>query len=116
MKAYFKFIPFLLICLIILGSPKIAYASDEKAVIAGGCFWCLEHDLEQVKGIKSVESGYSGGEIQNPTYQNHQGHQEAVLVIFDNTKITFDELLRSYWRNIDPFDSKGQFCDRGGFL
>ncbi len=99
--------------ILLLSTPLVVQASLEKAVLAGGCFWCLEHDLEELQGIISVESGYTGGKLENPTYQNHKGHQEAVIVNFDTKEITFEKLLRSYWRNIDPLDSKGQFCDRG---
>jgi peptide-methionine (S)-S-oxide reductase len=94
-----------------------AWAATEEAVLAGGCFWCLEHDLEGLPGVLEVESGYSGGKLANPTYRQvsagGSGHQESVRVRFDNTKIRYEALLRSYWRNVDPFDGSGQFCDRG---
>ena len=85
----------------------------EEIILAGGCFWCLEHDLESLKGINFVQSGYSGGDLQNPTYENHEGHQEVVLVNYDSKLVSFPEILRLYLRNIDPLDGKGQFCDRG---
>ena len=85
----------------------------EEVVLAGGCFWCLEHDLESLKGTNSVVSGYSGGASQNPNYENHEGHQEVVLVNYDPKIVSFDEILRLYLRNIDPLDGGGQFCDRG---
>jgi len=85
----------------------------DDVVLAGGCFWCLEHDLESLKGINSVKSGYSGGDLQNPTYENHDGHQEVVLVSYDPEVITLSEIYRLYFRNIDPLDGGGQFCDRG---
>ena len=85
----------------------------EEVVLAGGCFWCLEHDLESLKGINSVISGYSGGELSNPTYENHDGHQEVVLVNYDSDVVTLSEIYRLYFRNIDPLDGSGQFCDRG---
>jgi peptide-methionine (S)-S-oxide reductase len=92
-------------------------AATEEAVLAGGCFWCLEHDLEELPGVLDVESGYSGGKKPNPTYQEVSaggtGYQESVRVRFDNTKLRYEALLRAYWRNIDPFDGGGQFCDRG---
>jgi len=84
-----------------------------EIVVAGGCFWCMEHDLESLKGIDYVKSGYSGGDILNPTYENHEGHQEVVLVNYDSSLIELDTILRAYFRNIDPFDGEGQFCDRG---
>ncbi|WP_396099475.1 peptide-methionine (S)-S-oxide reductase MsrA [Cyanobium sp. WAJ14-Wanaka] len=97
----------------------LAYAAPptQEAVLAGGCFWCLEHDLGKLPGVVKAESGYSGGSLANPTYQQVSGegtgHQEAVLVRFDPKRISYPALLRSYWRNVDPLDGKGQFCDRG---
>ena len=85
----------------------------EELILAGGCFWCLEHDLEYLKGINFVKSGYSGGDLQNPTYENHVGHQEVVLVNYESKLVSLPEILRLYLRNIDPLDGKGQFCDRG---
>jgi len=104
--------------LLALGGPAApALAATEEAVLAGGCFWCLEHDLEGLPGVLDVESGYSGGKGANPTYRQVSsggtGHQEVVRVRFDNTEIRYDTLLRAYWRNIDPLDGGGQFCDRG---
>ena len=93
--------------------PLRVYADSEEAIFAGGCFWCLEHDLEKLDGVLSAESGYSGGDLINPSYKNHSGHQEVVKIIFDSNIISYKELLKQYWLNIDPFDNKGQFCDRG---
>ena len=90
-----------------------SFAESQDAIFAGGCFWCLEHDLEKLDGVISVESGYSGGEMTNPTYENHNDHQEVVKVIFDSEILSYKELLNNYWINIDPFDNNGQFCDRG---
>ena len=104
------FLSFLIICAILI-NPTKAFA--EEVVLAGGCFWCLEHDLESLKGVSSVKSGYSGGDLLNPTYGNHDGHQEVVLVNFDPKLVSLSEILRLYFRNIDPFDGNGQFCDRG---
>jgi len=104
------FLP-LIIALSLLINPVNTYA--EELILAGGCFWCLEHDLESLKGINFVQSGYSGGDLQNPTYENHEGHQEVVLVNYDSKLVTLPEILRLYFRNIDPLDGKGQFCDRG---
>tara|TARA_Y100001968_G_C19454354_1_gene771411 strand:- start:9093 stop:9701 length:609 start_codon:yes stop_codon:yes gene_type:complete len=108
-KKYFVLI--LLICCFTF--PVGIFASEENAVFAGGCFWCLEHDLEKLPGVINVTSGYTGGDKNKPTYRNHEGHQEAVSVEFDSSKISFETLLRAYWRNIDPIDNNGQFCDRG---
>ena len=101
----------IIITLILLINPFNALAED--IILAGGCFWCLEHDLESIKGINSVTSGYSGGELQNPNYENHNGHQEVILVNYNSQTIDLKEILRIYFRNIDPLDGKGQFCDRG---
>ena len=95
-----------------------ALAADlETAVFAGGCFWCLEHDLEHLPGVVEAISGYSGGHVDQPTYQQvsgeRTGHQESVQVRFDPERLPYSRLLRSYWRNVDPLDSGGQFCDRG---
>ncbi|MEB3326597.1 MAG: peptide-methionine (S)-S-oxide reductase MsrA [Synechococcus sp.] len=98
-------------------SAPVMAAPTQEAVLAGGCFWCLEHDLEVVPGVLAVESGYSGGSLEHPTYgqvsSGRTGHQEAVLVRFDPSRLSYGDLLRSYWRNIDPLDGGGQFCDRG---
>jgi len=98
---------------ILIACPLQSFAESEEAIFAGGCFWCLEHDLEKLDGVFSAESGYSGGNLINPTYENHSGHQEVVKVIFDPNVITYKDLLQQYWFNIDPFDNQGQFCDRG---
>ena len=100
-----------------LAFPNPAWAAQATAVFAGGCFWCLEHDLEHLPGVIEATSGYSGGQVERPTYRQVSsettGHQEAVQVRFDPDQISYAELLRSYWRNVDPLDGGGQFCDRG---
>ncbi len=107
-----------------LGSwPTVALAAEplpaaqEELVLAGGFFWCLEHDLESLPGVLDVESGYSGGTLARPTYRQVSaggtGHQESVRVRFDSRRTAPEDLLRAYWRNIDPLDGAGQFCDRG---
>ena len=98
---------------ILIISPITAFASSQEAIFAGGCFWCLEHDLEKLDGVISAVSGYSGGDITNPTYKNHDGHQEVVKVTFNSDIISYKDLLNNYWINIDPYDDNGQFCDRG---
>ena len=102
--------------LVLAGSQSVA-AAEQTAVFAGGCFWCLEHDLEHLPGVIDAISGYSGGHVDQPTYRQvsgeDTGHQEAVQVRFDPAVISYSKLLRSYWRNVDPFDGGGQFCDRG---
>ena len=103
---------FLSLCTLLI-NPIYLYASESEAILAGGCFWCLEHDLEYLPGVISAVSGYSGGDMSNPTYNSHAGHQEAVLVRFDPDKISYNSILKVYFRNVDPFDNGGQFCDRG---
>ena len=112
-KIFRRLIVFSILLQLLIACPLQAFAESEEAIFAGGCFWCLEHDLEKLDGVVSAESGYSGGDLINPTYQNHSGHQEVVKVIFDSDIISYKDLLKQYWVNIDPFDNKGQFCDRG---
>ena len=82
--------------------------------MVSNCFGCYCFiDLESLGGIDNVKSGYSGGNILNPTYENHAGHQEVVLVNYDSNVIKLETILRAYFRNIDPLDGEGQFCDRG---
>ncbi len=83
------------------------------AVFAGGCFWCVESDFEHLEGVIEAVSGYTGGELANPTYQDHEGHLEAVRVIYDPSRISYRQLLHHFWRHHDPLDGAGQFCDRG---
>lgn len=86
----------------------------DKAVLAGGCFWCMEADFEKLEGVSEVVSGFTGGELENPTYRgNHEGHVEAVEITYDPDKVSYAQLLEHFWVNIDPLDDGGQFCDRG---
>ena len=112
-KFFRRIIVFSMLLQFLIACPLQALAESEEAIFAGGCFWCLEHDLEKLDGVVSAESGYSGGDLINPTYQDHSGHQEVVKVIFDSDIISYKDLLEQYWVNIDPFDNNGQFCDRG---
>ncbi|WP_038653961.1 peptide-methionine (S)-S-oxide reductase MsrA [Prochlorococcus sp. MIT 0801] len=112
-KIFRRLLVFSMLLQLLIACPSQAFAESEEAIFAGGCFWCLEHDLEKLDGVVSAESGYSGGDLINPTYQDHSGHQEVVKVIFDSHIISYKNLLKQYWVNIDPFDNKGQFCDRG---
>ena len=89
----------------------------EKAYFAGGCFWCMEESFEKKEGVIEVISGYSGGNTKNPTYKEvtygNTGHFEVVKIVYDKNKINFAQLLDHFWKNIDPFDKYGQFCDKG---
>ena len=105
-----KILSFIFALLVFINPLRV---NADEIILAGGCFWCLEHDLESLEGINSVKSGYSGGDLQNPNYYNHDGHQEVVLVDYNSKLIDLDEIFRVYIRNIDPLDGDGQFCDRG---
>ncbi|MCW8884432.1 MAG: peptide-methionine (S)-S-oxide reductase MsrA, partial [Motiliproteus sp.] len=92
-------------------------AAEQRATFAGGCFWCMEYAFEEVEGIISTRVGFIGGATENPTYyqvsRGKTGHTEAVEVVFESDKINYQQLLQLFWRNIDPLDGDGQFCDRG---
>ena len=88
-------------------------AALKTAVFAGGCFWSTEKAMESLPGVTSAVSGYAGGALQNPTYQNHRGHLEAVKVTYDPAKISYAKLADGFFHNIDPTDAGGQICDRG---
>jgi peptide methionine sulfoxide reductase msrA/msrB len=89
----------------------------KTAVFAGGCFWCTESDFEKVDGVIEAISGYTGGHVANPTYKQVSkgttGHVEAVQVVYDPAKVTYEKLLEVFWRHVDPTDGDGQFVDRG---
>lgn len=88
-------------------------ASLKTAVFAGGCFWSTEKAMESLPGVTSAVSGYAGGAMPNPTYQNHRGHLEAVKVTYDPAKISYAKLVDGFFHHIDPTDAGGQICDRG---
>ncbi len=107
-----RHIALLLITLLAFIAP--AMAGSATALFAGGCFWCMESAYEEQEGVTGVVSGFTGGTLKNPTYSgNHEGHFEAVEVTYDPTVVSYQELLDLFWRNVDPFDDKGQFCDKG---
>lgn len=103
--------------ILILSLSQFSYANQEQAIFAGGCFWCIERDFEKIDGVTSAVSGYIGGRIANPSYQQVSsgttGHTEAVKIVFDSSIISYPQLLTHFWVNIDPLDGDGQFCDRG---
>ncbi|WP_294622491.1 peptide-methionine (S)-S-oxide reductase MsrA [uncultured Roseovarius sp.] len=97
---------------------KTAHAAGTEVVtVAGGCFWCVEADFEKVKGVREVVSGYTGGDVANPTYKQvvrgGTGHYEAVEIKYDPAKISARQLYDMFFRSVDPTDAGGQFCDRG---
>jgi peptide-methionine (S)-S-oxide reductase len=92
-------------------------AGEAVAIFAGGCFWCMEPPYDKLDGVIRTTSGYTGGEKANPTYKEVSsgttGHIEAVAVIYDPARVSYEELLRVFWRNIDPVRANAQFCDAG---
>ena len=111
----------LLVLLAALFLPAAALAAPpartETAILAGGCFWCMENDMRGIPGVLKVESGYTGGHVKNPSYRDvtseRSGHYEAVRVTYDPARIDYGFLLYKYWKLVDPTDDGGQFCDRG---
>jgi len=98
--------------------PAVAEApARATAIFAGGCFWCMEPPFDKLAGVISTTSGYIGGTTPNPTYRQisrgDTGHAEAVQIVYDPAKVSYAQLLAVFWRNIDPHDAGGQFCDRG---
>jgi len=102
---------------LMLGTIVVASGSEKEALFAGGCFWCMEAPFEALRGVSAVYSGYSGGTVENPSYhqvtKSDTGHYETVKVIYDESIVSYEELLEVFWRNIDPTDRYGQFHDRG---
>ena len=94
-----------------------AQQATSKAIFAGGCFWCVEADFDKVPGVLSTTSGYIGGKVTNPTYAQVSakgtGHAEAVEIVFDPAKVSYEQLLEHYWHSIDPTTQDRQFCDAG---
>jgi peptide-methionine (S)-S-oxide reductase len=113
-----RFLPALGVVLALAASPLSARtAASETAIFAGGCFWCEETAFEGLPGVLAVVSGYTGGSVQSPTYEQVSsgvtGHAESVEVSFDPAKISYEKLLDIFWHNVDPTQKDGQFCDHG---
>jgi len=102
--------------MLIAGTAK-AETTLEKATFAGGCFWCMEHPFDQLPGVVSVTSGYTGGHKKNPTYEEVSaggtGHAESVQIVYDPAKVSYERLLTVFWHNVDPTVKDQQFCDHG---
>jgi len=100
-----------------LSFPALALAQIARATFAGGCFWCMEPPFEKLEGVKDAISGYTGGDQGNPSYDDvsagKTGHTESVQVIYDEKKVSYEKLLDTFFRNMDPTDKDGQFVDRG---
>ena len=101
----------------VVSSAEPAPEGAVRATFAGGCFWCMEPPFDKIPGVVSTTSGYAGGSVVNPSYEQVSagvtGHTEVVQVVFDPEKVSYEKLLGVFWANIDPFDGGGQFCDRG---
>lgn len=106
-----------LLLLLTLLSPFVLAEDTAEAVFAGGCFWCMEPPYDELDGVLETTSGYTGGHVEDPSYQEvvagGTGHYEAVKVTYDPSRVDYQTLLDVFWRNIDPLDAGGQFCDRG---
>lgn len=98
-------------------SKTSSISQDATAIFAGGCFWCLEPAFAQLAGVKKLTVGFTGGSVPNPSYQQvahgNTGHIESIQVIYDPAQLSYQQLLDTFWRQIDPTDSGGQFADRG---
>ena len=98
-------------------SQAVADATPSKAYFAGGCFWCMEEAFEKVEGVLSATSGYMGGTVANPSYEEvsagRTGHAESVEVVYDPARVSYQKLLDAFWHNVDPITPHAQFCDHG---
>jgi len=107
----------ILILFIYFLNHSVFATETKKAYFAGGCFWCMEESYDQVDGVLSSISGYSGGYLKNPKYEDviykDTGHVEVIEVTYNPSVVSYKDLLNVYWKNIDPFDVSGQFCDKG---
>ena len=103
--------------LFLLSYSLVTFAETKTALFAGGCFWCMEKPYDEIEGVVRTTSGYTGGTEQDATYEKTStgktDHYEAIEIEYDPSKVSYEALLDVFWKNIDPFDSKGQFCDKG---
>ena len=111
------FISALITIVICCLGPTAALASPAQATFAGGCFWCMEHPFDELPGVTDTTSGYMGGTVEFPSYRQvssgSTGHAEVVKVDYDTDLVSYETLLDTFWRNVDPLDGQGQFCDKG---
>ena len=105
------------VAVLTVGGAATAEQKPKVATFGSGCFWCTESDFDKVPGVLTTISGFMGGHVKNPTYRQVSrggtGHTEVVQITYDPSKVSYAKLVEYYWRHVDPFDSKGQFCDRG---
>ena len=116
-KLHQALISSLLVIVLLCLAPASAIATPAQATFAGGCFWCMEHPFDELSGVTNTTSGYMGGTVESPTYQQVSsgttGHAEVVQVEYDPDVVSYEALLETFWRNVDPLDARGQFCDKG---
>jgi peptide-methionine (S)-S-oxide reductase len=102
---------------LVLAASGLKAQEHETAIFAGGCFWCVEADFDKVPGVVETVSGYTGGTVEDPTYEQvsreDTGHREAVRITYDPDQVSYEDLLTAFWHSVDPTDAGGQFCDRG---
>jgi len=112
-----RVVSFLLMATGLAGAAPAADMQTHTATFAGGCFWCMEAEFSGIPGVAKVVSGYTGGTVANPTYEQvssgETGHVESIEVTYDPEKVTYQKLLGIFWENVDPLDEYGQFCDKG---
>ncbi|PLX67445.1 MAG: methionine sulfoxide reductase [Denitrovibrio sp.] len=112
-----KYILMALVMVIFTGVAMSLESKKSEAIFAGGCFWCMEAPYSFIDGVEDVSSGYTGGHVDNPTYHQvsagNTGHYEAIRIVYDPAKVSYEKLLNVFWQNIDPTDDGGQFADRG---
>jgi len=107
------------VALLVLGATTARAANDDlaTAIFAGGCFWCMEPPYDETDGVKSTTSGYLGGHVADPSYEQvtggDTGHAEAVKIVYDPGVVGYEQLLHVFWRNVDPLTANRQFCDQG---
>ena len=110
-------VAFALVAASAVAQTPAAPGATAKAIFAGGCFWCVESDFDKVPGVLATTSGYTGGSVANPSYEQvsskHTGHAEAVEIAYDPGKVSYEQLLDRYWHSIDPTTKDAQFCDHG---
>jgi len=108
---------FALAALLAVASAPAAAQERAQAIFAGGCFWCIEADFDKIEGVLETTSGYTGGDVADPSYEQvvagGTGHREALEVTYDPSLVGYDALLTAFWHSVDPTDDGGQFCDRG---
>lgn len=117
MPRFIQLVTLLLINLTVFSAAHAQRSNQETAILAGGCFWCVESDYEKLDGVIDVVSGYIGGHVENPTYKQvstgSSGHIEAARIVYDPSRLSYEAILDYFYRHIDPTNNKGQFCDFG---